>query len=525
MPGTPESNQPAKTTFSWVGWVAFGGPFFVAGLVYFQTSAAGLTWQHGGDDGGDLAAAVVLDGVPHPTGYPLYIYSGKLLLVLASDPTRALSLTSALWGALSAGVLSLVVYRFNRQLLGQSFETKNSLNSIFRETVYLSGGVLSGLGLACARLVWSQAIIIEIYSLNLLLLTSLLLALEWWWEKPDNARRLYMLAGVAGVGLGYHRTAIFSILAVFVFVYLTRRNSGPRPFAWKQLSLAVLLLGLVAGLPSLTLLLRGGHNPGSNWANLSWSNPLAFWQYISGEEYRYLLFAAPVSQDLSRVAASVGLLLEQFGPLGLALGWTGLACAWFTLPQYRHLAGLLSVGLVGHLGFAAIYAADNSQVYLIPFFTFWSMAIGFGLAWLSLTGLARWPRYNRLLVGLVLGVALLGPGMGLVANYTRLDLSQERGAEIWAKAQLTAAPDSAILTSRQDGVTFALWYLQYVERYRTEIAIIDYRLLDRDWYRNNLARLYPDLKLPPIGSSSDLRAANPNRPLVPLTLPTQTGLP
>ena len=42
-------------------------------LVYLATMAPGLTWAHDSADGGDLIAAVVSGGVPHPSGYPTFV--------------------------------------------------------------------------------------------------------------------------------------------------------------------------------------------------------------------------------------------------------------------------------------------------------------------------------------------------------------------------------------------------------------------------------------------------------------------
>ena len=53
-----------------------GVPALLAGLVafilYARTLAPGLTWVHDGSDGGDLLAAALTRGVPHPSGYPTY---------------------------------------------------------------------------------------------------------------------------------------------------------------------------------------------------------------------------------------------------------------------------------------------------------------------------------------------------------------------------------------------------------------------------------------------------------------------
>lgn len=42
-------------------------------LVFLFSLAPGLTWAHQGADGGELVTAAVVNGVPHPPGYPLYM--------------------------------------------------------------------------------------------------------------------------------------------------------------------------------------------------------------------------------------------------------------------------------------------------------------------------------------------------------------------------------------------------------------------------------------------------------------------
>jgi len=39
-------------------------------VLYARTLAPGLTWAHHAADGGDLLAAALTVGVPHPSGYP-----------------------------------------------------------------------------------------------------------------------------------------------------------------------------------------------------------------------------------------------------------------------------------------------------------------------------------------------------------------------------------------------------------------------------------------------------------------------
>ena len=58
-------------------------------------------------DSGELVGAVYLLGIPHPTGYPLYVLLGKLwtLLVPVGSIAYRMSLFSAVCAAAACGVL------------------------------------------------------------------------------------------------------------------------------------------------------------------------------------------------------------------------------------------------------------------------------------------------------------------------------------------------------------------------------------------------------------------------------------
>jgi len=51
-------------------------------LIYLGTIAPGLTWANNGADGGDLITAAATGGIPHPTGYPVYMLLARFFLFL-----------------------------------------------------------------------------------------------------------------------------------------------------------------------------------------------------------------------------------------------------------------------------------------------------------------------------------------------------------------------------------------------------------------------------------------------------------
>ena len=65
-------NKRGPAVASWLDLILV---MLLPAALYLSTLARTLTWAHGGQDGGDLIAAVFISGVPHPPGYPTYASS------------------------------------------------------------------------------------------------------------------------------------------------------------------------------------------------------------------------------------------------------------------------------------------------------------------------------------------------------------------------------------------------------------------------------------------------------------------
>jgi hypothetical protein len=91
--------------------------FLSCGIAFFSTLALYLTTMYpdmAGGDTGELTAASVLGGVPHPPGYPLYAMLGRAFVEsspFGGNPARKLNLLSCLYGAVASALIHWSVLR------------------------------------------------------------------------------------------------------------------------------------------------------------------------------------------------------------------------------------------------------------------------------------------------------------------------------------------------------------------------------------------------------------------------------
>ena len=107
-------------------------------------------------------------GTPHNPGYPLYIVVSHVfgLLPIGTLAYR-INLMSAVFGAIAAGLLALLVARLTRSTWA---------------------GVAAGLGLAFGRVFWSQALVAEVYTLATALLIATTFSVSpwtWWYSSTS----------------------------------------------------------------------------------------------------------------------------------------------------------------------------------------------------------------------------------------------------------------------------------------------------------------------------------------------------
>jgi hypothetical protein len=439
--------------------------------LYAATAAPWLTWAHHGADGGDLIAAAMTRGVPHPTGYPTYCLLGRTFALLPlGNVARRFALFSAVCAALAVAVVAHAAGRTDGEAAPN-------------HPILALTAPLAALAWAVSPTLWSQAVITEVYA-PAALFQAACLALALSPRLMARPRGWALLGLLLGLGLGMHLTLTLMApgLAVLLWPSL-RRNAGPG--AGRLLSAGALggLLGL-AVFAYLPLAARA--NPPVNWGNpRTWEG---FWWLVSGRAYHGYL-GAPMAALPARAAALTALWVRQYTLPGLALCGVGL-WAWSESPlgRRRALATALLATVPGL--YALVYHTADAHLYLIPAYMVAALWLAGGAR--ALADLVM-PRLGHIGATLALLALAAIPIWSLAPHYPAMNLRHDSEAAIWVNTVLETLPAGALLVTGEDRHTFTMDYVLWVEGRRPDVTVVDRDLLQFPWYVQALARREPAL--------------------------------
>ena len=208
-------NLPNDRFFRKVDLYAFWTCFFVVLGIYVYTLAPTVTLE----DSGELVVAADYLGVPHPPGYPIWtllswFFQWIFHFVTYYDqpnPAWAVGLFSAVCGALACAVLALLVSRSGYEMVTSNKRFTDVLDVPTLNLICWMGGVTGGLLMGLGQGLWSQSVIVEVYSLNVLFEMIILLLTFWWMCRPQENKILYFAAFAFGLGLTNHQTLMFIV--------------------------------------------------------------------------------------------------------------------------------------------------------------------------------------------------------------------------------------------------------------------------------------------------------------------------
>ena len=207
--------------FSKLDWAAFWAATIITLVVYFFTLGPSV----GLEDSGELATAAANLGVPHPPGYPFWTFCCWLFckafswVTYMGHPTPAwcVSLCSATFGAFAAGCTAMLICRSAHDFVGGDATDGDVRQSPTTSLLCFGGAVGGALTFAFSPVEWSQATIVEVYSLNALFLMWVFLLSYRWMRKPSD-KILWITAFVFGLGLTNYQVLLFAIVPLAIII-------------------------------------------------------------------------------------------------------------------------------------------------------------------------------------------------------------------------------------------------------------------------------------------------------------------
>ncbi len=297
------------------------------------------------DDSLEFQLVCYQSGIAHPTGYPLYTMLGKLFTLLPlGDVAYRVNLMSAVWGAVAAVLVYLLVWRLTRRILP---------------------AIGAAACLAVAPIFWSQAVIAEVYTLNAVFLAGAL-----WLITRKEPRRAMPLAAWYGLSLTHHRTMFLWIPAFAVYLWLTDRAIFRD---WRRLA----KLAVAATAPLLLYLYIPLRGTALTSLDGTYQNTLAgFWSHISGGAYTSFFAENPLAKNFG-LQDYGALLIAQFGAAGIIGALVGFAGAWRRRIRVENVL-LLSIFSINSL-WVLLYRVPDPEVFTIPSLVIIAVWIGLGI--------------------------------------------------------------------------------------------------------------------------------------------------
>lgn len=502
------------------------GIFSLAFSLYLVTMAPGLMQT----DTGELAAVQILFGIPHATGYPLFLVLGWLWqqLPLPFSAVYKANLLAGIYTAAAAAVLYSAFSFSIRLWLAPPVSPKKPLAPA-PEPVIAGGGkagksgkygkhaaeqatpvaaaapvtaapspALSATAVAllaatgaltaasCATF-WAQGTSTEVYSLHLLCLSLILRQALLCLHQPGSNRRWLWLAGLLGLGFTNHMSTIL-VLPALAWLYFSTRKFNKAMLVQLGLMAAV---GMAIIVPLyLVLVIRAGQYPVLSWGHVtSWQ---AFKYHVTGKQFQVWVFSGSdvFKKQLGHFFST---LADNHNLAVLALALVGLVVS------FRH-KGLAWLWLIW-LGFTVFFSAnynihDIDSYFLLAYVSIAAFAV-LAAAWLVQKASPR-------LRSAAAAAFLLFPFLNVVEFYEKQDLTQVSTFDQYTQAILDGAPPRAIILSRQwDYFISPSYYHQFVEGRRKDVLVIDRELLRRSWYYPQIERMDPDAFRPVVKPAAD----------------------
>ena len=450
IPDTIISSRLNKSSHEWI----ICSLIFLAVFIIYLSSAPRTVVL---EDDGMFIMAAYFNGIAHSPGYPLFTLLGHLAtqIPIGSVAFRVHAL-SGFFGAVSCIVLYYIaMVLFNNRTLA----------------------IATALCLGVSKTYWSQAIIADVYTLNILIYLVLLLgAIHYVRNREITSRKfLYLMFFIYGLGLSNHWPLLVLSTPSLLAVLWPRIRE-----VFRNIPIAILFL--ILGLsPYVWMVILSQMDP-----MISFFGPLNSWHdiwfMISRQGYAGVdqSVAADNIDKLQFCLYAMKESASQFGPFGGVLAIVGF------IRQWKYWQKNISFGLVlAYLGSTLLLAVllgfsfkplyrDIFKVY--PLVSYCVLAIWSVLGTYEIALLIK-GRYmihaTRQLVILTFIIAFLCTGF--VSNLPYNYRVNDKLGEDYALTTLGILEKDAIFFTAGDLDTGTLGYYNLVEKVRPDVTLYSVR--------------------------------------------------
>jgi len=468
----PAALEPIAASTRLAPFLAFLG----LAALYIATLMPGVA----GGDSGELTAAALTGGIPHPSGYPIFAILARVFaaLPLGHSPIWRVNLLSAVSMAAAGGLVCAAVLRW----------TGNA-----------AAGLLAAAIFGTSPVVWSSATVAEVFGLNAMFVA---LAVYLWSRIEHTLSRRDVFALLLASGLAMCNHHIFAFVGaplVLRSLWVTRRQLGATGIA---IALGFGLLGLI---PYGYLM-----SPSASTAAVSWGEGTSIESLVAHvlrRDYGTFSMGRPTSDQvfvtqgtffptLWHMLGHAFPRLLWIGPgfalAGLYLGMksratrTATAVVSFVFCFYvLTFCGLsnLSTDRPLYLSILGRFCVESDLLLAL------AAGIGFAALLRRLDTVSRWSRFASI------GVAVLFT-IGIAAHAGQASGRGNTVLRDFVTTAFTSLPPGAIVITEGDEVTNASFYLHDVEGLRPDVIHLGRTYLAAPWYTIRQRRLHPDLYLP-----------------------------
>jgi tetratricopeptide (TPR) repeat protein len=223
VPAAPVLPTKVAPLFRPVDWITFAVTTLLVFVGYYMTLAPDLTLE----DCGELAVASFYAGVPHPPGYPVWTVYTWLFTVLlpVSNIAFRVAVASAFAGAVGCGLIGLMVSRGSSLIIEGMEEVKN-FDRKWENIFCFAAGYVAALLMGFNGFMWSQSVIVEVYSFSVFSLTAVLCFLLRWMYAPQQNRYLFLAFLTFGLCTTTHQTLILAAVGLEVAIAAANPRLG-----------------------------------------------------------------------------------------------------------------------------------------------------------------------------------------------------------------------------------------------------------------------------------------------------------